>query len=65
MSRFEMRAFLLDGQVSTEWSRCPGAMGRVVETVQLYNEKVYLTGGPKHLSHLATSETSTWVRPWM
>jgi len=30
-----------------------------------YNEKVCLTGGPKHLSHLATSETSTWVRTWM
>jgi len=28
VSWFEMRAFPLDGQVSAEWSRCPGSMGR-------------------------------------
>jgi len=28
MSCFRRRAFALDGQVSAEWSRCPGSMAR-------------------------------------
>ena len=56
------RAFALGGQVSAEWSRCPGSMARVLETVWLLCDEARYACEDKKVVHWCRKQGWHWTR---